>query len=375
MNIVYVLAIFTGVLALLLLLKLIMWLFVYKVNPYNLDLKGKHVLVTGGTAGIGLGTVVALVEKGALVIFTGRSEKAVKDTVISQLEQALTARIEQTSGKGDQYSSMENESFKANLKSLKNGRFDEQGNFVSDSINFRKTDFSDLTDVRRLAEWVVKSNIKLASLINNAGGYFPDYKQTVQKLEWTQGVNHFSHHYLTELLLPNIEDEGRIINLSSAAHRQMHNRKGRIEDWRNFTGRPKEGYKGWEQYCVSKLSNTLFTEAAQPVINRKGLRIKVVSLHPGVVRSNFFEAFGMNCVQVLLWPFKWVFMKSLYQGIQTTLYCVHAPFDQLKGSGYYDNCGEGSKNSCVTRDNADEFLRLSTAKLESTLNVKFVNLI
>jgi NAD(P)-dependent dehydrogenase (short-subunit alcohol dehydrogenase family) len=367
-------AILGGTILFFLLCKLIMWQCVYKENRYNLDLKGKHMLVTGGTAGIGLATVIALLEKGAMVIFTGRSEKAVKDTVISQLVQALEARVKETAGKGDQYVSMENDTLRANLQSLKSGKWDGEGNFVSESVNFRKTDFSDLTAVKRLGDWVVQTRVRLACLINNAGGFFGEFKETAQRLEWTQGVNHFSHHYLTELLLPQLEEEGRIINLSSQAHKGALNRKGRIEDWTNFMSRPKQGYNSWEQYCVSKLSNTLFTEAVQPLLDRKGLRVKIVSLHPGVVRSNFFEAVGFNCLQTLLWPFKWVFMKSLHQGIQTTLHCVHAPFDLLAGAGYYDNCSEGSKNLSVTRENADEFLRLSTAKLESTLNVQFVNL-
>ena len=39
-----------------------------------MNLKGKNVIVTGGSLGIGKETAKALVEKGANVLITGRSE-------------------------------------------------------------------------------------------------------------------------------------------------------------------------------------------------------------------------------------------------------------------------------------------------------------
>src|SRR5271170_6980487 len=47
----------------------------------DLDLKGKHALVTGSTAGIGLAIVTSLAREGARVIVTGRARAGVEKAV------------------------------------------------------------------------------------------------------------------------------------------------------------------------------------------------------------------------------------------------------------------------------------------------------
>ena len=39
-----------------------------------MDLKDKRALITGGTSGMGIATALAMAEKGATVIITGRDE-------------------------------------------------------------------------------------------------------------------------------------------------------------------------------------------------------------------------------------------------------------------------------------------------------------
>ena len=43
-----------------------------------MNIKGKHIIVTGGSLGIGRGTAKSLIEKGAIVLVTGRSEDRLK---------------------------------------------------------------------------------------------------------------------------------------------------------------------------------------------------------------------------------------------------------------------------------------------------------
>ena len=44
-----------------------------------MDIKGKNIIITGGSLGIGKETAKSLVEKGANVLITGRSESRLKE--------------------------------------------------------------------------------------------------------------------------------------------------------------------------------------------------------------------------------------------------------------------------------------------------------
>ena len=44
-----------------------------------MDIKGKNIIITGGSLGIGKETAKSLVEKGANVLITGRSEARLKE--------------------------------------------------------------------------------------------------------------------------------------------------------------------------------------------------------------------------------------------------------------------------------------------------------
>jgi len=59
----------------------------YKVAP--IALSGKHVIITGGSSGIGLSLAVKLVKKGCSVTLFARDEKKLKSAV-DQLEKNRT---------------------------------------------------------------------------------------------------------------------------------------------------------------------------------------------------------------------------------------------------------------------------------------------
>ena len=53
------------------------------VNIHDPDMKGKIVIITGGTDGIGKESVIRLAKLGAKVIFTGRSEVKAQEVLKS----------------------------------------------------------------------------------------------------------------------------------------------------------------------------------------------------------------------------------------------------------------------------------------------------
>ena len=92
---------------------------------------------------------------------------------------------------------------------------------------------------------------------------------------------------------------------------------------------------------MSKLYNVLFTHALAERINpRQG---KILSLHPGVVRTNLMreitsEGFGkvINIFMLLVAPLFWFFTKSSWQGCQTTLYTLFS--EEVENGSYYADC-------------------------------------
>ena len=77
-------------------------------------------------------------------------------------------------------------------------------------------------------------------------------------------------------------------------------------------------------YSNSKLATILFSEKANEIYEEKG--VKLVSLHPGVVRTNLSNTYLDNPVKKAIYnlvsPIYWIFTKSPYRGAQTTLQCV-----------------------------------------------------
>ncbi|KAK3880440.1 hypothetical protein Pcinc_015042 [Petrolisthes cinctipes] len=126
------------------------------------SMKGKTVVVTGGSAGIGLHTAEDLVRRGARVILACRNlEKACK------LAAQLKAEASQCG-----------------------------------EVAVRRLDTSDLNSVRTFAKEILDTEKHIHVLINNAGIVEPPEKvMTNEGLELTMATNHFGHFLLTNLLL------------------------------------------------------------------------------------------------------------------------------------------------------------------------------
>ena len=136
----------------------------------------KTILITGSTDGIGLETVKMLAEKGENIIIHGRNKKKVKKV------EGVLKEINNT----------------VEVKSI-------------------VADLSELDKVREMAEILLKECPQIDVLINNAGVLVVDNTKTKDNLETRFVVNTIAPYLLTKLLLPIIKEDGRIINLSSAA--------------------------------------------------------------------------------------------------------------------------------------------------------------
>lgn len=211
----------------------------------------KHIVVTGGTDGIGLALVKKLLEKEHSVYIVGKNaEKG--NSVINQ---------------------------------IKNSK-----------LEFFQCDLSEKSEIKKL----LKSLNKIPSidiLINNAGSIFDNRTLTNEGIEKTFALNHLSYMQLSLGLISKLEDstDPRIVNVSSNAHKRY---KIDINDLEN-----KNSYSGWKAYCRSKLLNIFFTYSFKNELNTK---INSNCLHPGFVNSNFgnnnknFYRFLVNILKNLL---------------------------------------------------------------------------
>jgi len=205
--------------------------------------QGKNVVITGGNSGIGKEAAVALAAMGAHVAITARNE-----------QKGAAARKE----------------------------IIDRAGVTADDVEVVPLDLASLAAIRDSAADMLGRFDHIDVLIDNAGGTHSKRNLTQDGFEMTFGVNHLGHFLLTNLLLDRIRASApaRIVVVASGAHRGA--RKGVVFDDLQFEhGR----YRGFQQYCRSKLANIQF--ASELARRLDGTGVTVNSMHPGYVRTNF----------------------------------------------------------------------------------------
>ena len=267
------------------------------------DMKGKFIIFTGASSGIGKEASFDLLKKGAEVIFACRDEKKTLD-VINEIQ---------------------NIEIKSRAKFMK----------------IDLTDFDSITSfVKELNQ--IYPNRKVDILVNNAGLIQHNFKKTKNKIETTLQANLIGSILLTNLLIDKMENNSRIINVSSIAHRNPNVDFDFIENDMNFD-KLEQSYRHFYVYALSKLGQIFFTRNFMNYCKENKLNIKNVCLHPGVVYTSLFDGYNSNfCLCIIFYmilPIFWYFTKTPWMGAQTTLQLCYESYENLKDGGYYDNCG------------------------------------
>jgi NAD(P)-dependent dehydrogenase (short-subunit alcohol dehydrogenase family) len=251
-------------------------------------MKGKVVLITGATRGIGRAGAEAMAALGATLILVGRDEGRLQETKAAC----------ETRGAG--------------------------------GVRIYRADLSLRKAVEELAHRVTAYEPKLDVLWNNAGGYFAERIVTPEGYERTWAMNHLAYFDLTQLLFPLLEksDNPRALCTASEAHRW-----GKME-WGNLQGEKK--WDGWKAYCNSKLANLLYV--AEQGRRLSSSPIRVCAVHPGLVNSAFGEEnTGLKSV-AFLW-LKRTFGRTNEQGADTAVWLSAREERPIQG-GYYSNRAE-----------------------------------
>lgn len=207
----------------------------------KIDLSSKTVLITGANNGLGFETARYFGAHGAHVILTSRNVERGNKAVSAILAESPFAKL--------------------TLVSL---------------------DLGDSASIKALSDQLHSNKVKIDILINNAGIMATPYALTKDGYESQIGVNHLGHFRLTALILDLIAENGRIVNLSSGAH------KAGTLNFSNFMFE-NGGYNAFVSYSRSKLCNLLFTFELGSRLKAAHSSIIVTACHPGVAKTGLFD--------------------------------------------------------------------------------------
>jgi retinol dehydrogenase 12 len=272
-------------------------------------LRGKTVVVTGASSGIGRAAAIELAQRGANVVPVGRDAKR-------------TRAVAQKVG--------------------------------AEPI---QADFSSLEEVRRVAQLLLDRHDRIDVLVNNAGLVAGHRTLTADGLELTMAVNHFAPFLLTNLLLDRLKASApaRVVTTASDAHR------GGLIDVTDLNGEHK--WSAWSAYGTSKLANILFTRALARRL--EGTGVVANCLHPGVIRTGL--ARGAPLPIRLGWRAASVFFGSPRKGAATIVYLASAPEAADLTGGYFSDSRPATPSVQAQDDDLAEQLWDASARLTGPL--------
>ncbi|SJN33538.1 putative oxidoreductase [Microbacterium esteraromaticum] len=161
------------------------------------------------------------------------------------------------------------------------GRSPQKTRAIADELGATShlVDFSDLSEVRELADQLLAAHPRIDVLANNAGGMMSDRALTADGFERTFQVNHLAPFLLTELLMPALIAGGATVIQTASVAARMFARFD-VDDLQNA-----RAYNPLKAYGNAKLANILFTQELQRRYGEQG--IAAVAFHPGVVGTGF----------------------------------------------------------------------------------------
>ena len=266
------------------------------------NLRGKRILVTGVSAGLGVETARSLAAHSAHVVGAARDLTKAK------------AANEQV-------------------------RKDAAAN--GGSFELVELDLASLKSVRACADKLLAKGEPFDVVIANAGVMATPFGHTADGFETQFGTNHLGHFVLVNRIARLLRAGGRLVNLSSSGHRYSN---VDLQD-PHFERTP---YEPFVAYGRSKTANILFAVAFDKRHRERGVRAAAV--HPGGILTELGRHIDPSHIQGIMeqinqqlaaegkGPFQW---KTIPQGAATSVWAgVVAPADEI-GGRYCENCHVG----------------------------------
>jgi NAD(P)-dependent dehydrogenase (short-subunit alcohol dehydrogenase family) len=250
----------------------------------GLSLAGQNVLITGCNSGIGQEAMRVIAMRGARVVGTART--------LEKAERACAA--------------------------------------VGGATLPLACELAEPASIGACIEALKQAGVRLDAVICNAGVMALPELRTVHGYELQFFTNHIGHFMLVTGLLEALSARGRVVVLSSAAHRQAPKEGIQFD---NLDG--SKGYRPWTAYGQSKFANLLFAKELARRFARSERTANAV--HPGVIRTKLQR--HMNpLMSAVLGAFGPLALKNVAEGAATEVYVATRP--ELAGvSGrYFADC-------------------------------------
>jgi NAD(P)-dependent dehydrogenase (short-subunit alcohol dehydrogenase family) len=250
----------------------------------------KTVLITGATSGIGEATALELVKTSTTLILP------VRNMVKGELLQSNLQKINPNC-----------------------------------QIDLYECDFESIESTKSCANSISKNYSVIDIVINNAGIMEPDFRLTADNIEAHFQVNLLSQYIFNTILKPLVQksEQGRIINLSSALHK---NGKFQLDA---INSKPNGMMSGIGLYSNSNLYRNLLTFRLAKEL--EDTKVTVNCLHPGVIRTNL-GSHGSNLIWNAITPIFHLFTKPATEGAKTSIHLALSPeAGQITGK-YWSDC-------------------------------------
>ena len=265
----------------------------------GVNLKGKRILVTGVSAGIGVETARSLAAHGAEVVGAARDLNKAK---------AATEQVRKYAAA--------------------NGG----------SVELVELDLANLKSVRACADQLLAKGEAFDVVIANAGVMATPFGHTADGFETQFGTNHLGHFVLVNRIASVIRAGGRLINLSSLGHRYSN---VDLQD-PNFERTP---YEPFVAYGRSKTANILFAVAFDK--RHRDRDVRAAAVHPGVIHTELARHVDASQIEKIIEkrnqqlaaegkaPFQW---KTIPQGAASSVWAgIFAPAEVI-GGRYCEDC-------------------------------------
>lgn len=265
----------------------------------GINLKGKRVLVTGVSAGIGVETARSLASHGAQVVGAVRDLKKAE---------GATAEV----------------------------RKDAAAN--GGSFDLVELDLASLKNVRASADALLAAGKFFDLVIANAGVMATPFGKTVDGFETQFGTNHLGHFVFVNRIAPLLREGGRLVNLSSSGHRFSN---VDLEDT-NFEHTP---YSPFISYGRSKTANILFAVGFDQ--RHRGRGVRATAVHPGGIQTELARHMEPGQIEQMIEqinqqaaaegkePFEF---KTVPQGAATSVWAGVTASAEEVGARYCENC-------------------------------------